>query len=414
MKKFFYTLLLITGITAAAEVPGFKGRFTLKVEPYKVEVTGEHKFCIQKIYYQGYVIGDDTGYYGTILANGKAKFIGAGHNEGGVEKVQSFVLTVDGKPAEYKLGAILTGKRIEYQKVSIQDNLKVYVKVAITKDGIRLDKHFEALDEQKIYSFYIFQYCFTGKTREWLIGRPDGAFADGVFKSDKGWHLRREREILWFSQFDPAVEKGIIGYFISYFPKQGRYMFWDLQRYHKFYFWANLPKVVPKGMKSPHYAMFLKGFDAKPADWKKDVKTLTAELVKQYPPPKPPENTVYNFDQLPGKCLELKGNGKFVCKKLPANLKPEKQYKVSFKIKKSPQVSKGASDNYILVGQHDKNRKFQSFGAFATRTPCDGQWHQESGVFKTPAQITVGNIYIYNKRTNASIWIDELKIDPVK
>ena len=83
-KKFFYTLLLIIGLTADAEVPGFKGRFTLKVEPYAVEITGEHKFCIQKIYYQGYAIGDDTGYYGTILANGKAKFIGAGHNEGGV------------------------------------------------------------------------------------------------------------------------------------------------------------------------------------------------------------------------------------------------------------------------------------------------------------------------------------------
>jgi hypothetical protein len=410
MKNIFLIFMLALCVSSTAEIPGFDGHITLKVAPYAIEITGKHKFCIQRILYKGYAIGKDSGYYGTILANGKAKFIGAGHNEGGEEKVQSFKVLVDGKPVEFKKDAVLSGSKIEYHKVSIQDNLKVYVNLSLTKDGIRIDKNFEALDKQNIYSFYIFQYCWSNKTEAWLIGRPNGTFGEGVFKSNKGWHLLRERELLWYSLFDPQAAKGILGYFISYHPRQGRYMLWDKTVYHKFYYWANLPKIVPKGMKSRKYSMLLKGFEAQPANWKKDVKALAVKLEKQYPLPKTPENTVYNFDDQPGKILEVKGNGKFVCKKLPANLKAKKKYKITFKIKKSPRVSKISSDNYLIVGQHDKKRKFQIFGSFGSRIPRDNKWHEIAKTFETPAVITVGNIYIYNKRTQASIWVDNLKI----
>lgn len=410
LKLYIVLLSIFSTALCFAELAGFDGRFTLKVPPYAIEITGKYKFCIQKILYKNYVIGNDKGFYGTILANAKNKFIGSGHKEGGTERVQSFKIQLDGKQIDFKAGIVLDGSKIEYQKVSIQDNLKVYVNLTLTKDGIRIDKRFEALDKQNIYSFYIFQFCWSSKTKEWLIGRPDGTFAEGSFKSDKSWHLRREREILWYSLFAPEAQKGILGYFISYYPQQGHYMLWDKPVYHKFYYSAALPKVVSSGMKSRKYSMFIKGFEAKSVNWEKTAKTLAATLEKQYPLPKPPTETVYNFDKNINKCLELKGNGKFMCKKLPLHLIKNQNYNVSFKIKKSDKVSKISSDNYLLIGQYDKNRKFQILASFGSRVLRDNKWHQVSGKFKTPKSISNANIYIYNKRTHASLWVDDLKI----
>lgn len=411
MLKLYIILLSIFSTTLCfAELAGFDGRFTLKVPPYAIEITGKNKFCIQKISYKNYVIGNDKGFYGTILANAKAKFIGAGHTEGGIEQVQSFNVQLDGKAVDFKAGIVLSGSEIRCQKISIQDKLMVYVDFTLTKDGIRIDKRFEALEKQNIYSFYIFQFCWSSKTKEWLIGRPDGTFAEGAFKSNKSWHLRREREIFWYSLFSTEAQKGILGYFISYYPQQGRYMFWDKLIYHKFYYSAALPKVVPKGMKSHKYSMFIKGFETEPVNWKKTAKTLAVALEKKYPLPKPPNEIVYNFDKNVNKCLELKGNGKFMCKKLALNLVKNQNYNISFRIKKSDKVSQIPSDNNLLIGQYDKKRKFQVLASFGSRVLRDDKWHQITGEFKTPQSISNANIYIYNKRTHASVWVDDLKI----
>lgn len=403
-------LLFMVGWSVMADIPGFDGYFTLSSGPYKVEITGKNRFCIRKIVYDGSELGNDHGFYGTILATAPAKFIGSGHKEGGEEKVVAFSVKVDGKPVKYESGGEISGNLIEYSKISMLDNLKVFVSVVIDRNGIRLDKHFEAVASQDIYSFYIFQFCFTEKSTEWMIGRPDGTTAAGVFNSDDGWHLRSERNLLWFSQYVPSSRKGILGYFISYFPGQGSYMLWDKKVYHKFYFSAKLPKSVEKGMQSRHYSLFLKGFGAEPAEWKNKSKAIAAELVKAYPLPKPPETTRHNFDNLPGKVFELKGNGGFVCSKFPVYLKPDKDYRISFRIKKAPEVSKSPSDNYLIVGQYDKTRKFQVFGSFAARVPHDGGWHELKQSFRSPAVITDCSVYLYNKKTKASIWLDDLVI----
>lgn len=142
----------------------------------------------------------------------------------------------------------------------------------------------------------------------------------------------------------------------------------------------------------------------------KNSKNIGCSFRKKYPLPKPPSEIVYNFNKNANKCLELKGNGKFVCKKLPLNLIKNKKYNISFKIKKSDKVSKVPSDNYLLIGQYDKNRKFQMLASFGSRVARDNKWHQVNGKFKTPESITNANIYIYNKRTHASLWVDDLKI----
>ena len=135
---------------------------------------------------------------------------------------------------------------------------------------------------------------------------------------------------------------------------------------------------------------------------------VAVELQKIYPLPEPPKTIKYDFEDLQNKVFELKGDGGFTCKKFPVYLKPDKEYGISFRIKKATQASKRPSDNYLIVGQYDKARKFHIIASFAARVPCDGQWHEIKQKFHSPATINGCSIYVYNKNTKASIWLDDL------
>ncbi|MFA7230504.1 MAG: hypothetical protein WC071_04480 [Victivallaceae bacterium] len=428
MKKLcLYLIIALSSSFLLAEVPAVDGCFTLKSGKYAVDISGKLNYCIYKINYDGVDIGNNNGFYGTILAPASGKFIGAGHTEGGAEKVLSIKLTVDGAEKAPDLNAVYTGASIVFEDTSMLGNLKVFKTITITPVGIRIDKSFEAVEDQKIYSFYIFQYCFSENTNEWIIGRPDDSTTEGIFKSDDGWHLRSEKELLWFALYHPDSQKGILGYFISYYPKQGQCMFWDKKVYHKFYYWAALPPVVDKGYKSRQYSMFLRGINAGPDNWKSDAIKISKELKAQYPlplPPKAPDNITLNFENSEGncktdpfkgeKCLELKGNGKFLAKKIPLTLEKNQDYTITFSLKKGENTSSESNKNYLIVGQYDKARKFHAFVSLGNQTGRDGKWHEITGTFKTPALIEDCNLYIYNINTTDSIYLDEIEIKKIK
>lgn len=218
---YFYLLIILSGSLLGSEVPAIDGCFTLKSGKYALEISGKLHYCINKINYDNVDIGNSNGFYGTILAPAAGKFIGAGHTEGGTEKVLSIKLTADGVEKTPGSDAVFGGDNIVFEKVSMLDNLKVFKTVTITPSGIRIDKSFEAMEDQKIYSFYIFQYCFSENTNEWVIGRPDGTMAEGIFKSDDGWHLRSEKELLWFALYHPGSQKGMLGFFHFLLPQAG-------------------------------------------------------------------------------------------------------------------------------------------------------------------------------------------------
>lgn len=424
MRLSIFVLCLLSGFLLASEPPQTDGEFSLKSGSYTIEISGKHKFCIYRIKYKDFVVGANTGFYGSILATDKGKFIGAGHTEGGEEKVESLEILADGKAPDIAKGAIISADKIEFRKVSMQDKLRVYTEMTINADGIRIDKHFEALDTQNIYSFYIFQYCWTPETREWMAGRPGGNTLNGEFKSDDSWHLRNERELLWYSLYAPDAKTGILGHFAGYFRGQGSYMLWDKKIYHKFYFSAALPKIVEKDYKSPQYSMLLKGFNAEPDNWKAEAGKLADDLVKEFPPPSLSCPLKWNFendvndtssqDPFEGKkCLELKGNSAFACKKIPLLLEKNQNYKISFAIRKGLDSNPKPSSNYVLIGQYDVDKKFQIYGSYADTVPRDGKWHEVEGKFQSPDTLLDCNIFIYNKNSNDSIWIDNINIEKI-
>ena len=398
------SLLLLGALFAALAL---NADMTLEAGPYQVVLSEKEHFSITQIFFDGYEIGTKTGFYGTILATAKNMFIGSGHNEGGEEKLQSLSICVDGKIVTERSGN-LRGEEIVFDKITQLDNLLVMIKTIINRDGIRIDKQWKALAEQKIASFYIFQYCWNAETDVWMLGRPDGSIGEGIFKSDDGWHLRNEREILWHAIYSTKAQKGVISYFSKYFPKQGRYMSWDRSNYHKFYFWAANPPVVPAGYQSPEYSIVLKGFGAS-ENWRDQVKGIAAELTDGYPLPAPPEEVSFATDHDEG--IVLEGNGKFFAHKIPLVLATDSRFDFSFEFRKSPEgCSEKSHDNFLLFGQHDQDRKFHVFGSGGGDIPRDGQWHEIRGSFSTPATLHDFNIYIYNSNSQGTVSVRNIRI----
>ena len=388
MKKIISLFIAVFAVSSLFARPG---DMVLEAGPYKVVFEEKNFYCSAQYFYDGVEMGNRNGYYGTIFASSQNKFVGSGHNEGGNEKILSTKLLVDGvetkvEPKEFK------GSKLEFSKVSMLNNLKVFAKITITPEDIIIDKSFEAVDEQKFFSIYIFQFCWSEKTDKWMILRPNGTYDDGVFNSNEGWFLRsKENELRSCTLYNSNAQKGILGFFSKYFHQQGNYYLWDRKVYHKFYFPAAHPKLLTKGYKSPEYQLVLKGFSAAPDKWQDTVKQLNEEFDKKYPLPEAPKKI--ELFKTPKK---LVGNEKFLYDKNLIQLAKNKKYTVSFDIKKSGEISPKPHYHYVLIGQHDAQRKFNVFRSMTTQIKNDGQWHNVKAEFTTPSQLFETSIIFYN------------------
>ena len=388
------------------------GDIVLQSGPYKVHYDESAFYCSAQYFYDGTEIGGRKGFYGSILSTtGPNKFIGAGHKEGGCEKLLSMTIRADG--IDQKVGnRLYTGKELQLEKVSMLGNLKMTVRHTVTPEQIVIRKQYEALDDQPIHSFYIYQFCWSNRNDLWMAGRPDGSTLDGKFNSDEGWFLCRkhhEPELLWFAQYNSDAGKGIIGFFGKYFKTQGSYMFWDRKIYHKFYFSARTPKPAKKGYRSPEYVMILKGFSAAKTDWQEKVKSETAVLLEKHPLPLPPAVQTPELGR--DLTVQGKGAGKFCCVKIPLDLMPNRNCMLSFRIAKGVNTSTKATDTQVLIGQYDRDhKKFQLIRSFATRIPRDGQFHEVADNFRTPSEIIEPFIYVYNINSDDIVRVQNVKI----
>lgn len=275
-KNIFIILSMLTFFTLlGANKDQNKNVFMLKSGDYAVDITKECKYSIRSIKYQDYMIASPTGYYGSVI-KGK-NFIGTGHTEGGEEQVQSIEFFVDGKKIKPKTNATYSGKRITLKKISKLDKILLTATITLTPDGITDQRSFEVLGSIRLYRFYVFMYCFTVKTKEYMAVLPNGEIESGYFKGDNKSVI--EKDVRWMAQFDPDAEKGILTVFA---PRK----IWDVKikdvpsHYHKLYTFYRLPHRFKKGFKSPKMTVIVKGFSSSPDKWKKTSKEAALKIEK--------------------------------------------------------------------------------------------------------------------------------------
>lgn len=283
MKRLFLITLIYacTGmpglVHAAGPKPGPAAYVTVETRDMTVEFAGDRAWTISRIVHKGAVITDRTGFYGTVFSPVGGKWIGTGHNEGGVEKVEEAVLTMDGKSCELEDKASYQGNRAVLRKRSIMGPIKLEAVYTVLDDRVVEEHRYELSEEVNIGVLYAFMHPFLPSTTEWMAETPDGAVVEGTFDS-KGGH-RVHDDVKWTAIHDPQSQRATLVWYPKPLVGQGlKTFYWDKHVYHKLYNQLFAKSVVPAGTKI-EARVILRCVEADAASWKTKVKALAKETA---------------------------------------------------------------------------------------------------------------------------------------
>ena len=270
---------------------------------YRIRISAKFRHTIRQIIWKKFEIARPSGYYGAILATAPGKFIGAGHTEGGVEKVLDFSVICDGKKVVPTPGMVLKGKKITVDKISRFDNLLFNIRLELTKDGLIESKRFTALADQKVHLFYAHIYCFNKSFTDYYALSDKGKIISGKFTLPKLqkmpkdrkdqtrlWHVRSD--VKYTSEYDAAAKKGVLLYYPEVIKgKLHKSTFWEVPyAYMKYYMVTDVPGLLPAGWESPTYVVAVRCFEADNVDAMPLAVKQQAEITAkfQYPVLKKP------------------------------------------------------------------------------------------------------------------------------
>ena len=261
---------------------------------YRIMISGKNKHTIRQIVWKNFEVGTPTGYYGAIVVVKPGKFIGAGHTEGGEEKVLSLKVVCDGEEITPGDGVEIKGRKITIEKLSQFANLLFNIRLEITPDGVVESKRFVALAGQNVYAFYAHIFCFNKSFTDFCALTEDGKIVKGKFALPKlnevpkdvksvrkKWHVRKS--VKYISEYDAEAAKGVL----LYYPEiiKGKFFkstIWEVPYgYMKYYMMTDLPEVIPAGWESPEYTVVLRCYDAKDSEaMQQTLPKLAEELEK--------------------------------------------------------------------------------------------------------------------------------------
>ena len=282
----FFVFLAVLSLTppllfAAGEKPGPVAYVTVETRDLKIEFAGDRAWTISSITHQGALITGRPGFYGTVFSAEGGKWIGTGHNEGGIEKVESVSLTVDGKPCELVDKAVYRGGRAELHKHSMMGPIKLEAIYTVTEDCVIEQHRYEVTEDVTIGVLYGFMHPFLPATTEWMAEKSDGSLVDGAFDSQDGHRLRED--VKWTAVHDPKSQRATLVWYPQPLIGQGmKTFYWDKSVYHKLYNHLYSHAPVPQGTKF-EATVVLRCIESDSATWKDKIKALAADTTAPQP-----------------------------------------------------------------------------------------------------------------------------------
>ncbi len=282
MNKLLLATFLATASLslAAAPKPGPPHIVAIETRDLKVEFAGDRAWTIHRIFFKGELVADKNGFYGTVFAAEGGKWIGTGHNEGGIEQVKSVTLTVDGKPCELADKAVYRGQRAEIHKRSMMGPLALEATYIVTDDCV-LERHrYEVTADVKIGTLYAFMHAWLPRTTEWIAEKADGTMVEGKFDNSGDFKLKMDAK--WTAIYDPVNRRAMLAWYPK--PLVGQNLktgYWDKTVYHKLYNQIYSHTAVAGGTKF-EAEVVVRGVEADPASWKQAAKALAAETNARY------------------------------------------------------------------------------------------------------------------------------------
>jgi hypothetical protein len=255
--------------------PGPPAIVSVQTRDFKVEFEGDRAWTIYRILYTGEVVCDKVGFYGTVFAAEGGKWIGTGHNDGGIELVQDVTLTVDGQPRELTDKASYQGHRAELHKHSMIGPLRLEATYIVTDDAV-LERHrYEATTDVMIGTLYAFMHPWLPRTTEWMAELGDGSIIDGKFDNSGDFKLKQDPK--WTALYDPENHRAMLAWYPTPLVGQGiKTGYWDKAVYHKLYNQIYSHAAVSAGTKF-EAEVIIRGVESDAAGWKDAAKARAAD-----------------------------------------------------------------------------------------------------------------------------------------
>ncbi|MBL9143874.1 MAG: hypothetical protein JNM99_09350 [Verrucomicrobiaceae bacterium] len=282
MSRLLVFSLVLLSVPALAQKtkPGPPYVVTIQTRDMTIEFGGDRAWTPQRISHQNEIITERTGFYGTVMSEEGKKWIGTGHNEGGIEIVEKVTLTVDGKPADLADKATYKCSRAVVEKQSMLGPIKLAATYVVTDDAL-LERHrYEFTTEITIGTLYAFMHPFLPRTTEWIAQMPDGKMKEGKFDNRGDFKLRDDPK--WTAIFDPAAKRATLVWYPQ--PLQGMGIktgYWDKTVYHKLYNQLYSHTPVPKGTKVEAQVV-VRSVSADEPTWKEKAKALAEDTSASF------------------------------------------------------------------------------------------------------------------------------------
>lgn len=260
--------------------PGPPHVVTIQTRDMTIEFAGDRAWTPQRILHQGEIITERTGFYGTVMSEEGKQWIGTGHNEGGIEKVESVSLTIDGKPGELADKANYQCSRAVIEKQSMLGSIKLAATYVVTDDAL-LERHrYEFTAGITIGTLYVFMHPFLPRTTEWIAQMPDGAMKEGKFDNSGDFKLKDDPK--WTAIFDPVAKRATVVWYPQ--PLKGMSIktgYWDKTVYHKLYNQIYSHAPVAKGTKLDAQVI-VRSVSADETSWKDKAKALAEDTAASF------------------------------------------------------------------------------------------------------------------------------------
>lgn len=277
---FAFALSLTTAALAQKTKPGPPHVVTIQTRDMTIEFAGDRAWTPQRIMHQGEIITDRTGFYGTVMSEEGKKWIGTGHNEGGIEIVEKVTLSVDGKPDELVDKATYKCSRAVIEKRSMLGPIKLAATYVVTDDALLEQHRYEFATDIKIGTLYAFMHPFLPRTTEWIAQMPDDSIKEGKFDNSGDFKLRDDPK--WTAIFDPATKRATVVWYPQPLKGMGiKTGYWDKTVYHKLYNQIYSHTDVAKGTKL-EAQVIVRTVIVDEASWKVKAKALANETATAF------------------------------------------------------------------------------------------------------------------------------------
>ncbi|HWL52654.1 MAG TPA: hypothetical protein VNQ90_09475 [Chthoniobacteraceae bacterium] len=271
--------LLLTAMTllaaAAATLPTYADpaprQVTLDAGELSVTLSPAAKWTLRGIRFEGGVIGQPNGNYGTVLAYESGKLIGAGHTEGGEEEVLEARLVCDGTDITQSTDTTFRGETFErFKKSRLGEAITLESTLRIHATGLSESIRVTATADTSLHHLYPLMLIWSTQTTEWAGQTADGRYLAGTLISDNQWKVRED--LRWLAVFNPETQVAAITRFPEDFPagQIHKHTIWDHEAYHKQYFMTSGNESWPQG-EERLYQYEVSFLPIKTGDWQGEV-----------------------------------------------------------------------------------------------------------------------------------------------